>query len=158
MSNDLDTLMDLERKKVEWLLANAILNGTCLECHLSKDKDGYAQVRVHGKNLRAHRLVYKYRRGEIGDLYVLHTCDNPACINPEHLFLGTAQDNMTDLISKGRRQDGRGNCRALSSSQLKEVFELRAQGLTQQAIADRFRVNQSTISLYLSNTWGDKNV
>ncbi len=63
---------------------------------------GYGQFR-HGMNLeRAHRASWKIHFGEIPKgMYVLHTCDNRTCSNPEHLFLGTQTDNMRDMIQKG---------------------------------------------------------
>ena len=57
-----------------------------------------------GNNL-AHRVAYTAYKGEIPDgLHVLHTCDNPCCVNPEHLFLGTNADNIQDSMGKGRRK------------------------------------------------------
>lgn len=56
---------------------------------------------------RAHIASYEMFKGEVPlGLYVLHTCDNPACVNPDHLFLGTQQDNMTDKKNKGRQPQG----------------------------------------------------
>lgn len=54
------------------------------------------------KTCRAHRLAYELFKGEIGKMCVLHTCDTPLCVNPEHLFLGTIQDNSDDMVKKGR--------------------------------------------------------
>jgi len=63
---------------------------------------GYGQLRWRGTNWSAHRIAYATMRGEIGDKYVLHHCDNPSCCNPEHLFLGTHWDNMQDKRRKKR--------------------------------------------------------
>ena len=69
----------------------------------SSDKDGYGKIVVDGVLKRAHRLSYETFVGEIPDgLYVLHRCDVRNCVNPQHLFLGTHQDNMDDMNSKGR--------------------------------------------------------
>lgn len=65
---------------------------------------GYTNLSVNGKNAYAHRLVYLIFKGRIPrDMCVLHTCDNPACVNPNHLYLGTRKKNMEDMYVKGRR-------------------------------------------------------
>jgi hypothetical protein len=68
---------------------------------------GYGQITWNGINYRAHRLAYEvFKETTIGDLCVLHTCDNPKCINPDHLFLGTQAENIRDRCNKGRTRTG----------------------------------------------------
>jgi hypothetical protein len=64
---------------------------------------GYGAVRYQKRNWKAHRLAWALTHGSIpGKSWVLHRCDNPPCCNPAHLFLGTHEDNMADMASKGR--------------------------------------------------------
>jgi hypothetical protein len=79
-------------------------------CHIwvqSVDGWGYGQVYWEGKPWRAHRLSWTAHNGPIpAGMLVLHRCDNPACINPDHLWLGTNDDNMADMKAKGRARNG----------------------------------------------------
>jgi hypothetical protein len=90
---------------LESLLKKTVLNGTCKEFIGARNHLGYGKVGFHGKVMHAHRLAYKLFYGEIpkGKL-VCHKCDNPSCVNPDHLFLGTHKDNTQDMIDKGRRR------------------------------------------------------
>jgi hypothetical protein len=76
----------------------------CWEWIGSKRHYGYGQVTFNGRpGRKAHRVAWELTRGKIpGDLCVLHRCDNTACINPDHLFLGTQLDNIQDMNAKGR--------------------------------------------------------
>lgn len=66
--------------------------------------DGYGKLKIKGKTIRAHRAYYEHYVGTIPDgLWVLHHCDNPMCVNPEHLYVGTQADNERDKDARGRR-------------------------------------------------------
>jgi len=153
MANEVDIIMD----RAKWLLENATKNGDCLECHLSTDKDGYSQVTVQYKNYRAHRLVYKALIAPITAEFILHKCDNRRCINPKHLFKGDPKINYDDMYAKGRRGDNSWTTTALSPNQVEAAAIMYEQGYSQAKIADKFGVNQSTISLALKR-WREAHV
>jgi len=73
-----------------------------------RDKDGYGLIRTPKRNERTHRMAYRIHTGSNpGKMLVCHSCDNPPCCNPAHLWLGTNQDNTADRHAKGRDPDGR---------------------------------------------------
>jgi hypothetical protein len=77
--------------------------GGCWEWRGRRMPKGYGKLNRGTKTVYAHRLAFELRNGPIPDgLYVLHKCDNPPCINPDHLFLGTQADNVRDRDTKGR--------------------------------------------------------
>lgn len=83
-----------------------ITPNNCWEWRGSLTKGEYGQTRYLGKLWRAHRLFYTLLKGPIDPkLFVCHTCDNAKCVNPEHMFLGTNQDNLTDMAIKGRARN-----------------------------------------------------
>ncbi|MCC3501297.1 MAG: HNH endonuclease [Microcoleus sp. PH2017_25_DOB_D_A] len=120
----------------------------CWICLLGKNKAGYAYKNLKGRMQLVHRLVLKDKLGRpIQEKYcACHLCDNPSCINPEHLFEATQKDNIQDAICKQRRTTNNVGKRKLTEEQVKKVREFVKQGQSQYLIAQEFGVNQSTIS------------
>ena len=82
-------------------------NGDCWEWIASKNECGYGWFRIGKYTYKAHRAVYKLIYGLIPiNLCILHSCDNPSCVNPSHLWLGTQIDNIRDKVKKGRGRPG----------------------------------------------------
>ena len=80
-----------------------LIVGECWEADCSSDRDGYGQLWRDGKHYKAHRLQWEVCFGPIPrGMFVCHSCDNPICVRPAHLFLGTPKDNTRDMLNKGR--------------------------------------------------------
>lgn len=116
----------------------------------SKFPKGYGQVKLpkQRKQEYAHRISYMIHHGEILDgKHVCHKCDNPSCVNPDHLFLGTAHDNHMDMKQKGRHLYGeRNNQSILTDDAVRKIKQLLNDGLSQEKIARMFGVQQMQIS------------
>lgn len=92
-----------QRAAVFWSRTDRV--GECMVHRGCKDKWGYAHIAVWGRRVQAHRYAYEMKVGSIpAGMLVMHTCDNPPCVNPEHLKLGTDLDNTRDKLLK-RRHD-----------------------------------------------------
>jgi HNH endonuclease len=95
----------------------------------------------------AHRFAWLRKHGSLDPLVkVLHSCDNPRCVNPDHLFLGTQQDNIADATAKGRMRSPSGNRNAARLT-LAQSEQVKAATGTQKEIAARFGISQSMVSL-----------
>lgn len=112
--------------------------------------NGYGLLWVgNGRSAYVHRLAYEWYRGPIPTgMHVCHSCDVRNCINPDHLFLGTAVANMNDAALKGRMgQKGHSNpASRLSPEDIEEIKRMRADGMSYHAIAIPFGVSRATIT------------
>lgn len=116
--------------------------------------NGYGEMRIKNVNHRAHRLAWELTHGPIPDgLVICHHCDNPACCNPAHLFVGSHADNVADKVRKGRGRCGalRGEdapWAKLTADQVRAIrAEYEAGGVTQVALGKRYGVDHTLISL-----------
>lgn len=119
------------------------------------NKSGYGDISWQNKRWLAHRFAWFLTYGTEPSLCLLHACDNPQCVRPDHLFEGTRQENMADKVAKGRQLRG-DTCPVskLTESDVRRAKELHAQGMTQKTIASIFHVDQSTISYAVrGKTW-----
>jgi len=92
------------KDKLSYFLDRIAANGDCLDWVGCKHAAGYGWAKWHGRMIRAHRYSYDLFVGPVGEkLHVMHLCDRPPCVNPEHLKLGTALDNQRDMVNKGRQ-------------------------------------------------------
>lgn len=121
----------------------------CWEWQGTRRARGYGRMFWPGQKncYSAHRISWEISHGKppSDGMDVCHTCDNPSCVNPNHLFLGTHQQNMEDAASKGRLP-----IRRLEPEEVREVRRLRGKGMLLREIADRFYVGETTIRRLLS--------
>lgn len=115
-------------------------------------RGGYGAIGVGTRVVTTHRLAFELFFGPIPKgTMVLHRCDNRICVNPEHLYLGSAKRNTRDMLDRAREAWGERNGQAkLTEDDIRRIFALRRQRLTQRRIASQFGVTQSAISRILS--------
>lgn len=150
---DYKTHFETKFKKTEtcW-----VWQGSCFD-------NGYGQFKCKGKNWKAHRYSYTIYRSDPGTYFVCHTCDNPKCVNPAHLFLGTAKDNKDDCVRKNRHakhnakpQIGKKNGGWIRARFNKgEIDEIKNQYTgkrgEQTALAKKYGVSVTTICSIINN-------
>ncbi len=124
----------------------------CWEWVGHKRPDGYGTI----GNIRAHRLSYIIHFGSIPDNYeICHHCDNPGCVNPNHLFAGTRLENEHDKVNKKRHTFGSKNNKAkLTEQEVIEIREIAKTGIRAGELATRYSVTKNTIFRALHRwTW-----
>lgn len=119
--------------------------GGCDEWQGWLDKDGYGFMCFRGVKQRAHRLAWFFEHGEWPSEQVLHHCDNPSCVRPDHLFVGTQAVNMADMRAKGRGARGEKHGQArLTAAAVQEIRASRGK-VKQRVLAERYGVCIPTI-------------
>jgi hypothetical protein len=148
--------------EVLWSKVDKKSEDECWEWKGYKNDDGYGRTWINDKGYYAHRVIYDLAYPNTISLsapestsdngFLLHTCDNPSCCNPKHLFVGTHADNMADKVAKGRSPDFTGDKspRAkLSMSQAIEIREKRKQGISAKDLAEQYGISLSSIKTLL---------
>lgn len=136
----------------------------------ARDRDGYGQHKIDGKQYKAHRVAFWYVNGEISSgLFVCHRCDNPPCCNPAHLFAGRSADNVGDRHQKQRDAAGDRNgmrrhpglalgvknpAAKLTVAQVAAIRASAALGTSRQVLARKFNVTPAQIkNVVLRKNW-----
>lgn len=144
---DLSQPVNFTEKELQRFWSRVNKTDGCWLWTWGKDEDGYGIVRLTYRMFRCHRLSWMLHNGPIPKETpcVLHNCpgvDNPSCINPSHLWLGTAADNNADRDAKGR---GRGGNSKLAGDVVREIRKLRSNGTLVRIIAEKFGVSIWTV-------------
>ncbi len=132
-------------------------DGKCWLWNSHRDPDGYGLYRPEGgKTRRAHRVAYELANGAIPDgALILHSCDTPSCVNPEHLKPGTHAENINDRDAKGRASPQHGEENNAAKVTWEDVCLIRALkaigGMTQREIAKEFNIHEAEVSLIVNN-------
>lgn len=120
--------------------------GGCRVWTASRNFWGYGKIGWRGKIYKAHRLAWEETNGPIPlGLFVCHHCDNPPCINPDHLFLGTNDDNTADKVSKGRQARGAEAGNVFLTE--RQVLAIRTDTRSHRMIADAYGVCHTSVGL-----------
>ncbi len=149
---------------LEKITSKCVIENECLVFKGQISAKGYGRIKVEGKLKAAHRVMYAIHNGEIPDgMVVMHKCDNPPCVNINHLLLGTQADNVRDMHLKNRAVFNRGqnhqNCK-LSAEQIKTI---RARYVpydrknSTRAISEDYGVSNETIKQIIQGKhWSSK--
>ena len=137
--------------------AKVRMGSGCWEWTSPPHENGYGQFGIGGRSLRAHRVSWELHWGAIPDgLCVLHHCDNPICVRPDHLFLGTKLDNSRDAVRKGRVARGtRVHGAKLNDELVEQLRERHVAGELVRDLAREVGMHVATLSAALrGETWG----
>jgi hypothetical protein len=130
-----------------------VLDSGCMVWRGQKNRNGYGRVSVAGRLLAAHRHSWRLNHGDIpSGMHVCHRCDNPPCVNPDHLFVGTAKDNANDKFAKNRgsgkgaRPGAQHHNARLTEDVVREIRYRASTGESQKSIRESLGMCSSLVS------------
>lgn len=151
MNGELRLARDLTRF---WERVKVLGIDDCWEWTGATETFGYGRFYFCGRTQTAQRVSWQLTNGPIPvGMCALHKCDNPPCVNPNHLFLGSKTDNAADRQSKGRTRCAIGEAQGsskLKTSEIEQIKRLRKTGLLQRDIAKRFNVSRSLVGMIVN--------
>ena len=142
-------------QKLRNISSGSVGLGGCVEV-TKTDRNGYGSVSHNGRTMGAHRASYLVHIGHIPDgMVVRHACDNPSCINPRHLRIGTQLDNIADRVERGRtvtpdNSGERNGMSKLSMCSAERIFKLVRSGVSRRDVAVEFGVSIGTVGMIVS--------
>ncbi len=120
------------------------------------NSSGYGLVRVNGPQILAHRASWFYTYGVMPTMFILHSCDNPVCVNPAHLREGTQQDNMNDRSIRNRTARMKGEKHPHAKLTMSQVVKIRALyasgGISHETLGAMFSVSRTNIGQIVRGT------
>lgn len=137
--------MGRNRKPITWEVEE---NGCHIVTSHARRPNGYPYIQRGGKQKPIHRYTYEQRYGELesSSIVIRHSCDNPACINIDHLSKGTQQDNMNDKVDRNRQTKGEDAGKAVITEQEAKLIKYFYEGWTHDEIASQYRINRRQVS------------
>jgi hypothetical protein len=149
--------------EVLWSKIDVKTEDECWNWKGYKNEDGYGRTWINDCGYYAHRVIYDLVYPNIITLsapkntdetgFILHTCDNPSCCNPKHLWVGNCSENIADKVKKGRSADFSGdkgpNCK-LSMAQAQEIRQKRKDGISAKELANKYGVSISSVKTLLA--------
>jgi len=150
--------------EVLWSKIDVKTEDECWNWKGYKNEDGYGRTWINDCGYYAHRVIYNLVYPNIITLsapkntdetgFILHTCDNPSCCNPKHLWVGNCSENIADKVKKGRSADFSGdkgpNCK-LSMAQAQEIRQKRKDGISAKELANQYGVSLSSVKTLLAS-------
>jgi len=125
----------------------------CITWGSHVDGGGYGAIKMFGKTVKTHRLSWIMHYGEIkNNSWVLHKCDNPPCLNPEHLFLGNQSDNMLDAHKKRRLRTPYLDKAKINFDIAEKIrSEYKPGVITQKELGKKYGISRSNVGLIINN-------
>lgn len=142
-----------------WSKVRPEVGDACWEWQAARERAGYGVFnpsKAPGKKQSAHRFSWELHYGPIPDgMWVCHRCDNPSCVRPDHLFLGTPRDNYEDMHQKGRHVHGTEHFNSkLDENKVREIREMLSRKVSMYEIAEKYSVTQRSIwNIAHEKTW-----
>jgi len=146
---------------LQGVMANIQKTDTCWLWTGTRHHTGYGRIEIQGKSMGAHRAIWILLNGPLRpDQHVCHRCDNPPCVNPDHLFIGTRSDNMRDCVAKGRKNPAHPKGESHPRSRLTEasVRAMRVESMrgdSTSVLSERYGISASQVQRIIAGKrWG----
>lgn len=145
--------MPYEPDIIERFISKLHKSNNCWLWLASKNTDGYGQFKINNKKHLAHRVSYEIYSGDITcGLMVLHSCDNPSCVNPKHLRLGTSKENTKDMITRNRKGSNKKRINPNIACKIRKMYS--SGNYSQRQLANIFNTSPTNVrNIIKFNTW-----